>query len=634
MFYSEDLLSKTGPLARVWLSANLEKKLTKTHIIQSNIENSVHAIVDQGQAPMALRLSGQLLLGVVRIYSRKARYLMDDCNEALLKIKMVWFTPEHSGKFTNSSKAFRPGNLDMPVNAQVPNPGLNMPEGIAEPEILPMLDESLLLTQTIDIDFGVTENDPLNWTSQLRPDSPSIEQGRNEPEEQPILYDDDLELDIDMTDGPSIEVGRDAPPSRSIGDDLIGDDDKILVDDDIGLHYDDEEPLQTRRDTEAPSDLGDAVGLGMTETPLGMDATDNFAFNLNDTTPIPGPTDPRLYRDSQSPLSSARSSVVRNFDETTLTEELSTRQAHQPASKKRKILPLDVETTLHSSQIKQQQLDRSAILRPVSLLPRDPVLLTLMNMQKNGGFVSNIMGEGRSLGWAPELRGILSIEVIRKAGALKRKRDSAIADVGEDDEQVVEVDRPRLIIPEDDDLDLHDEGTAVDNGELYEKSTMINVPVDSHILPLVDEATSGQEENDEEAISPARDNFEDTTAPLVHPIDQGPVSLGTQHAVHLLRDRFGASAESSPSQQRKANILFQDLLPEETTSKADATKMFFEILVLATKDAVKVEQASGELGAPIRIRSKRGLWGAWAEKEAGGEIAEQVELQSTTTVIA
>ena len=39
--------------------------------------------------PMALRLSGQLLLGVVRIYSRKARYLLDDCQEALSKIKMV-----------------------------------------------------------------------------------------------------------------------------------------------------------------------------------------------------------------------------------------------------------------------------------------------------------------------------------------------------------------------------------------------------------------------------------------------------------------------------------------------------------------------------------------------------------------
>lgn len=89
MFYSENLLSKTGPLARVWLSANLEKKLSKSHVLQSDIQSSVGAIVDQGQAPMALRLSAQLLLGVVRIYSRKTRYLLDDCNEALMKIKMV-----------------------------------------------------------------------------------------------------------------------------------------------------------------------------------------------------------------------------------------------------------------------------------------------------------------------------------------------------------------------------------------------------------------------------------------------------------------------------------------------------------------------------------------------------------------
>lgn len=47
------------------------------------------AIMDQEVEVMALRLSGQLLLGVVRIYSRKAKYLLDDCNEALLKIKMV-----------------------------------------------------------------------------------------------------------------------------------------------------------------------------------------------------------------------------------------------------------------------------------------------------------------------------------------------------------------------------------------------------------------------------------------------------------------------------------------------------------------------------------------------------------------
>lgn len=89
MFYSETLLSKTGPLARVWLSANVERKLTKSHVLSSDISDHVNTIVDRGQAPIALRLSGQLLLGVVRIYRRKATYLLDDCNEAILKIKMV-----------------------------------------------------------------------------------------------------------------------------------------------------------------------------------------------------------------------------------------------------------------------------------------------------------------------------------------------------------------------------------------------------------------------------------------------------------------------------------------------------------------------------------------------------------------
>ena len=42
------------------------------------------------EAPLALRLSGQLMLGVVRIYNRKVQYLFQDCSEALVKIKLVF----------------------------------------------------------------------------------------------------------------------------------------------------------------------------------------------------------------------------------------------------------------------------------------------------------------------------------------------------------------------------------------------------------------------------------------------------------------------------------------------------------------------------------------------------------------
>jgi cohesin complex subunit SCC1 len=63
--------------------------MSKNQVLLHDVGDSVHAIIAPPEAPLALRLSGTLLLGVVRIYSRKARYLLDDCGEALMKIKMV-----------------------------------------------------------------------------------------------------------------------------------------------------------------------------------------------------------------------------------------------------------------------------------------------------------------------------------------------------------------------------------------------------------------------------------------------------------------------------------------------------------------------------------------------------------------
>lgn len=48
---------------------------------------------------MALRTSGHLLLGVVRIYHRKAKYLLADCNEAFIKIKMAFRPGKEKGVF-------------------------------------------------------------------------------------------------------------------------------------------------------------------------------------------------------------------------------------------------------------------------------------------------------------------------------------------------------------------------------------------------------------------------------------------------------------------------------------------------------------------------------------------------------
>ncbi|XP_044496245.1 sister chromatid cohesion 1 protein 4-like isoform X2 [Mangifera indica] len=125
MFYSQFILAKKGPLGTIWIAAHLERKLRKNQVADTDIGVSVDSILFP-EVPIALRLSSHLLLGVVRIYSRKVNYLFDDCSEALLKIK----------------QAFRSTAVDLP------------PEESTAPY------HSITLPETFDLDdFELPEND-------------------------------------------------------------------------------------------------------------------------------------------------------------------------------------------------------------------------------------------------------------------------------------------------------------------------------------------------------------------------------------------------------------------------------------------------------------------------------------------
>ncbi|KAF4964159.1 hypothetical protein FSARC_7909 [Fusarium sarcochroum] len=600
MFYSETLLQKSGPLARVWLSANLERKLSKNHILQSNVTDSVEAIITPNQAPMALRLSSQLLLGVVRIYQRKTRYLLDDCNEAMMKIKMA---------FRSS------GNNDMAVNLQLPNrEALTLPDKITPYdnfELPPPPDANWLLSQVEDVSAApigrkgrVSQRD-INLqedydNSQFLNDGMGMDDDMMAP-----LGNIDLELDFGLDDlgleetGMAPEIGRREQTS-------------------VGPEFDDS-------DLALPSKEGQdlAMTLDLPEgEPLVRDTDDivmgeDLGYHPDDISQVQGMAGPDISppRISESPLSDIDEDRGRQIDEGYERiegleiydqpgdegEPTVVRRTAQRA-KKQKILTPDEEIALSSNHIKQQQANRDNIIREAGFIPRDPFLLALMDMQKSGGFVSSIMMEGRSSAWAPELRGMLSLDTARGMNELKRKRDSGIADVESDHGASKS---PRM-------LDLGDDTGLGFEGGFGEMS--IPPEESRHDIPA-------EGEMEEEAASPMP-HFDETTMALVHPAESGPVSQVTKHVVHQLRDRFGDDAADSPGKRTERAVLFQTLCPRQETTKADATKMFFECLVLATKDAIKVEQGSG-LGDDIRIRAKRGLWGAWAEREAGGEMSQE-----------
>ena len=89
MFYSQIILARKGPLGKIWLAAHFDKKLTKNQIFSTDISDSVQSILNTPN-PLALRVSGHLMLGIVRIYGRKIKYLCNDCNESLWKIKLAF----------------------------------------------------------------------------------------------------------------------------------------------------------------------------------------------------------------------------------------------------------------------------------------------------------------------------------------------------------------------------------------------------------------------------------------------------------------------------------------------------------------------------------------------------------------
>ncbi|KAK4759959.1 hypothetical protein SAY87_023090 [Trapa incisa] len=79
MFYSQTFLGRKGPLGMVWRAAHYQHCLKKSHYASTDIPKTIDYIMFP-EVPIALRLSGHLLLGVVRIYSKKVEYLIKDCN--------------------------------------------------------------------------------------------------------------------------------------------------------------------------------------------------------------------------------------------------------------------------------------------------------------------------------------------------------------------------------------------------------------------------------------------------------------------------------------------------------------------------------------------------------------------------
>nr|VDC78874.1 unnamed protein product [Brassica rapa] len=194
MFYSQFILAKKGPLGTIWIAAHLERKLRKNQVADTDIGVSVADSILFPEAPIALRLSSHLLLGVVRIYSKKVNYLFDDCSEALLKVK----------------QAFRSAAVDLP------------PEESTAPY------HSITLPETFDLDdFELPDNEIFQGSNYVDHHVSTREQITLQDTMDGVVYStSQFGLDERFGDGDTSQAALELEEEVFQGKDLIGSDDE------------------------------------------------------------------------------------------------------------------------------------------------------------------------------------------------------------------------------------------------------------------------------------------------------------------------------------------------------------------------------------------------------------------------
>lgn len=712
MFYSDVILAKRGPLARVWLAAHWERKLSKTQFLQTSIEKSVSAIMGQEVIPMALRLSGQLLLGVVRIYSRKAKYLLEDCNEALLKIKMAFRSGAvdmTSDQLNISRNAITLPDIRTDLDILLPDQAMNDLDvdferlaakkakkladnptaytARASDITLPTVDYSAF-DDTFDVSSGIDgiasqDFDPDGGLDLgLEDDLPDVEGRRNEAGQLVDENGDPLPED----DSLSIGVGRDAPSEAG----------RQSVASMLNLGMDNDITLGSAGGSQAPSigvpdfDLsGEGLDLGLGNE--GLDLGLNAPMDLDRAvTPLPGDNGMALAMADMTPTTAAR---IRDAAQQRQQDEAATRQA-----KARKQVVDDL-TELPESQLgglsqglsqgsASQAANLADILTEERYLPRSRAYLRLLSIREDPfahfmPFADPSNKDKSSLfigpnGLASELSELFTFDL----SAMRRRRAAALTEedgpnkrarLGADDEDDFEMGTGRRAqqgreslgfgdmdadqtgfdfsmggdqgfdMPGMDTsmgLDLGDDGlrrstrksraeldaeeAANETGRLPALSRLSTPDIDdggldsltvssSNPLAVFDvrPAEESQSAANEEAASVLRAS-EDAEAST-----QG-WAKSTVRALRVVRSQLSttpaaASTEDEPTQSRfveidegtgEKKLSFQKI--SNNASRRAAAGFFFEMLVLGTKDCVKLQQ--DEAYGDIKVAAKERLW--------------------------
>ncbi|KAI9490288.1 Rec8 like protein-domain-containing protein [Zychaea mexicana] len=562
---SELIIAGSGPLARVWLASHWERKVSKSQFLQTNLEKTIDAITTNDQEPLTLRMSGQLLLGVVRIYSRKTRYLLEDCNEALVKIKL----------------SFKKGNVNMPdIQHTVASiKSITLPERLTEFDIL-LPDEPLLDLEMDTIDAVLDSSSQLASSQDITLSDISFTGG----DDYGFGFDEDwginptaeterarlAENDVDGLDVGSVEMGR-RDNEETFGREASFTEDNINEPlSKMNLQDQDQDQYQDDYVDFDDFDFGD---VDNNQFATGGDAT-TTAFG----TAAPGATAAdeefnRVFDDSQSLSGNSlmQSGLVLDDDDDQLmfeTQPLDTPAesvAQQPRRQRRRRLVVDRVTEIPHDQLRANVTDTS------HLINRDV----------------NLSQSNRKTGVKRDWKKPVALSNDTKLGQLytqlKRKRNNA-----------------------NDDNALNEQELDMAAAAQSPLAQALDVPSDQ---------PQQQQDHDDDYMDFDDFDFGDTPAPATT-TEQQPETVDYDNDAY--NNQYNNNTQSSQStfsrsthetlegiQNRitveKSVVSFGELAPAHSATKSEAARRFYDVLLLTTKDRIKVQQA--QAFGEIQIRA-------------------------------
>ncbi|CAG2110907.1 unnamed protein product [Medioppia subpectinata] len=395
MFYSVFVLGKKGPLARVWLAAHWDKKITKAQILETNIVESVDSIL-QPKVKLSLRTSSHLLLGIVRIYARKTLYLLQDCQDAAFKIK----------------SAFRPGAVDLPDGkTEAAISAITLPEMldfindfdlIAEPpmQMEPPATSANIRNITLVEDISsIHVDDPLMQDVREWSDMSSIHasDGGINLKETPVMGKSGAKTGIDLFDRPALDDGF----GGELGVGIVDDDDDMFglrvppeaMDqqqlDQQQQEVPEQQPKSVQRPDSAMSDRSDSMSYGAPASmaPSGPPSTPGSVPPVPDddeempfAAPIP-PAPQQQQHQSFDALEGVRRDgsldpKISDAYDTMVLEPLEAQGLEKRRKRRKKLgILIDEVKTLSGEEMKAQLSDTTDIITTLDLAPPSKKLM-------------------------------------------------------------------------------------------------------------------------------------------------------------------------------------------------------------------------------------------------------------------